>query len=378
MVGVGEEIVPLHRSRLAAPWTMRDYDRSRDSWRHNVCEASPFRASPFSLGGCVISKHLRKRWIDSLGYNARRQDYTERGAAAVSAAAGGSSQQQKRADAVVYEKRYSMQLQRATYYESPKAKSIWFPTAPIYQPSPNIVRSQCYWSNCGAGCPANYVPVPRLDIDASKNELMQDGGQCTGGRLCHFCCPSGKAIPKCGWFDFYNGKYSKFGTCLSGSEDILGPLFRQREVGSTQTACNNGKAQVACCETKDEDLKSLDSMRGYDWLDCNLVSAELKDGNFCEASCPTGTIRLAMEKPNVYDDCKGGAHAMCCKPRFLTKATNDAEIHDGYFQALVKVQARDQASPQWVFDCKVAAEGTANMLGNWNVDPDVREKYMAD
>ncbi|KAK4238206.1 killer toxin subunits alpha/beta [Achaetomium macrosporum] len=403
------------------------------------------------------------------------QDYTERGAAAVSAAAGGSSQQRKRADAVVYETRYSKQLQRATYYESPKAKSIWFPTAPVYQPSPNVVRSQCYWSNCGAGCPADYVPVPRLDTDASKNELMQDGGQCAGGRLRHFCCPSGKAIPKCGWFDFYNGKCGKFGTCPSGSEDILGPLFRQREVGSTQTACNNGKAQVACCETKDEDLKSLDSMRGYDvcrwlgwapghcdaysyvdyeaaragackvgdpsrphyllgtllgsgatachnselgwkydqyrplcceepktdtqWLDCNLVSAELKDGNFCEASCPTGTIRLAMEKPNVYDDCKGGAHAMCCEPRFLTKATNDAEIHDGYFQALVKVlaspdkcdwvkyeeenspsqvQARDWASPQWASDCKVAAEGTANMLGNWNVDPDVREKYMAD
>lgn len=55
------------------------------------------------------------------------QDYTEQGgAAAVAAAAGtgtgGSSK--KRADTVIHETRYSKQLQRVTYYESPKAVEV--------------------------------------------------------------------------------------------------------------------------------------------------------------------------------------------------------------------------------------------------------------
>jgi hypothetical protein len=347
------------------------------------------------------------------------QDYTEQGAAAVAAAAGGSTggSSKKRADTVVYETRYSKQLQRATHYESPKALHITYVTPAIFEPSVNLVRDQCFWSNCGAGCGGGYLAVPRLDTNARKNEEMQDSWHCQGGRLRHFCCPMGKAVPKCGWFDFYNGKCGKKGGCPAGSEEIVGPSWRQREVGSTQASCNNGKAQVACCETQDEHTKSLDSMRGYDickwygtapdhcdavgavqsypdvgrgaacsiadldrpnylletswgsgathcrnskvskkddqlrplcckevetdtqWRNCNLVWAERKDGNFCEAYCPAGTIRLGVEKPEVFENCKGGGHAMCCEPRFLTEPNNTDELHDAYFRALVNVLA---------------------------------------
>ncbi|KAH6857101.1 glycoside hydrolase superfamily [Chaetomium sp. MPI-CAGE-AT-0009] len=196
------------------------------------------------------SDAARKLCLGGVMVWAVSQDYTEKELAAVAAAAAGGSGEQKRDDTVVYNTRYSKQLQRATNYQSPNTINTSFITFPIFEPSPNIVRNQCFWSNCGAGCGSGYLPVPRLDTDASHNELMQYGAQCHGGRLRHFCCPWGKTMPKCGWFDFYNGKCGNHGACPAGSEEIVGPAWRQREVGSTQTACNNGKAQVACCETK--------------------------------------------------------------------------------------------------------------------------------
>lgn len=73
---------------------------------------------------------------------------------------------------------------------------------------------------------------------------------------------------------------------------------------------------------------------------------------------------------------------MCCEPRFLTAANNDAEARDAYFQALVNVpvdpdrcdwvqyekdtsspmiQGRDWADPQWASDYRIAAQGTLNI-----------------
>lgn len=58
--------------------------------------------------------------------------------------------------------------------------------------------------------------------------------QCYGSRPRHFCCPWDKAMPKCGWFDFYYGKCSKNGSCPGGSDEIVGPARRWCEVGSTR------------------------------------------------------------------------------------------------------------------------------------------------
>jgi hypothetical protein len=57
---------------------------------------------------------------------------------------------------------------------------------------------------------------------------------------------------------------SAAGVRPAGSEKIVAPSDQQREIGSTQVACNNGKALVACCQSETESGKALDSMTGYD------------------------------------------------------------------------------------------------------------------
>jgi hypothetical protein len=93
---------------------------------------------------------------------------------------------------------------------------------------------------------------------------MEDSYHCQGGLLRQFCCPDSKTIPKCGWFDFNNGGCGQTGACPAGSEELIGPSGQQREVGSMGVACNNGLAQVACCQIETDSGKALDSMMGYD------------------------------------------------------------------------------------------------------------------
>ena len=400
------------------------------------------------------------------------QDYTDK-TAQVAAAVGKKA---KRASGL-FDTLYSTQLQSATQYKSMKAVTVHSDAdGDIDQPTPDIIRDQCYWANCGVSCGKGYTTVPRLDTDSRKNEVMQDSYLCQGGTLRQFCCPSAKTIPKCGWFDFYNGKCGKKGGCPAGSEDIVAPSDQQREVGSTQQACNNGKAQVACCQTETSSGTALDSMLGYDtckwygitnndcdstgaigndpdiprseackmgdsdrpyvqfetywgsgatycrnsnygsqdmyrplcckvddaemqWRNCKKVFATRKDGNFCEATCPDGTIRMGMEKPEVYENCKGGGNAMCCEPRFLTEANNADEVHHGYVLALGNViqnpdkcdwsdvvddlakrgdasDLENRAIVDWLADCEVALQGTMNMLGS--PDYAIRVKYEND
>ncbi|KAK1767907.1 killer toxin subunits alpha/beta [Phialemonium atrogriseum] len=383
----------------------------------------------------------RKMCLGGVMVWAVSQDYTDK-TAKVAAAVG-----KKRAASGLFDTRYSAQLQSAT----------------------RIVRNQCYWSNCGAGCGKGYKAVPRLDNDGRDDEVMQDSRYCQGGTLRHFCCPNSKTIPKCGWFDFFNGKCGKRGGCPAGSEEIVAPADQQREVGSTQVACNNGKAQVACCQTETESGKALDSLIGYDickwygtttdkcdaigaidndpdiarseacslkdsdrpnymieslwgsgatycrnpnfykdndqfrplcckrpevdvqWNSCTMVFAERKDGNFCQAHCPAGTIRMAMEQPAVYESCKGGANAICCEPRFLTEANNADEVHHGYVLALENVLQNpdmcewgdiDKDTLQkrgfidYAADCRIALQGTMNMLGSPDIG--VQQRYVND
>lgn len=53
--------------------------------------------------------------------------------------------------------------------------------------------------------------------------------------------------------------------------------------------------------------------------------------------CQAHTIRMAMEQREVYENCEGGAKAICCEPRFLTEANNADEVHHGYVLALENV-----------------------------------------
>lgn len=375
------------------------------------------------------------------------QDYSTKKTAQVAAAV-----ERKRATSSgLFDSLYSAQLQSATLYKSLKAMVDKLGSIDFDQPSPNIIRNQCYWANCGIGCGNGYKSVPRLDRDSHKNEVMQDGSYCQGGTLRKFCCPDSKTIPRCGWFDFFNGKCGKKGGCPAGSEEIVAPAAQQREVGSTQVACNNGKAQVACCQTQTESGNALDSMMGYNickwfgvtndkcdavgavqaggarseacrlgdsvrpwyliesffgsgatycrnpkyknqdmyrplccqtpdkdrqWTHCREVFTRGKDGKFCEAQCPEGTIRLAMDKPQ--QQCKGGANAICCEPRFLTEANNADEVHQGYVLALENVfknpgkcdwdsidkgkSLGKRQSINYKVDCKIARTAILTML----------------
>jgi hypothetical protein len=61
-----------------------------------------------------------------------------------------------------------------------------------------------------------------------------------------------------------------------------------------------------CCREPETDTQ---------WRNCRFVDAARKEGNFCEACCPADTIRMGMEKPEEYESCKSGGHAICCEPR---------------------------------------------------------------
>ncbi|KAL6855621.1 hypothetical protein ACO1O0_006773 [Amphichorda felina] len=245
------------------------------------------------------------------------QDYTDNGAAKLAPALDGAAEKRV-VGSGLFKTRFSAQLQSATGYKSAKAVTVKREGLGDYEePSPNIVRDQCYWSNCGAGCSSGYTTVPRLDKDGRKGELMQDGYQCQGGRLRHFCCPDSKTIPRCGWYDFFNGKCGKHGQCPAGSEKVVAPSDQQREIGSTQAACNNGKAQLACCQTETDSGTSLNSMLGYD-----MCKWQGKMNDECSATTTLGTgvdtCEIAdTERPFLQILATWGSAATYC--RYKTK-----------------------------------------------------------
>jgi hypothetical protein len=112
-----------------------------------------------------------------------------------------------------------------------------------------------------------------------------------------------------------------------------------------------------------------------------MVFAERKD-NFYQGYCPAGTIRMAMEEPKNYENCKGGANAVCCEPQFLTEANNQDEVMDGFVLALENVLPNPQNCDwgktadgkntkrglvDFASDCLVVIQGLLEMLAS----PDV-------
>ncbi|QUC21794.1 uncharacterized protein UV8b_06035 [Ustilaginoidea virens] len=379
------------------------------------------------------------------------QDYAGRSAKVASTV----GRKKKRGQSGLYDTRFSLQLQAATRYKSLKAVTVHKDTELIDEPSPKVVRNQCYWASCGISCASGYTTVPRIDSDASRDEVMQDGYHCQGGTLRQFCCPASKTIPRCGWYDFRNGKCGKKGACPAGSESVIAPSSKQREVGSTKVACGNDRAQLACCQTAGDSGRALDSMIGYDickwhgtasescddssslgpcsddperhfdtlssfwgsgaatcrkhgydqyrtlcckrpvmdtqWIDCWGQPSADRSSKHCSGYCPDGKIRMAMEKPRPWEGCNSGANAVCCTPRFLTEANNVEEIHHGYVSALQNVLAHPENCKwdkvaghehnkrgivDYSTDCKVALQGTMNMLGS--PDSGVQQRYVND
>ncbi|EEU38421.1 uncharacterized protein NECHADRAFT_88725 [Fusarium vanettenii 77-13-4] len=162
------------------------------------------------------------------------------------------------------EGKFSKQLQQAIGYKS-RAVITFNTTVALgggvfkevteSEANGDVSSSQCRWTNCGQTCPSKWLEVKREDpYRKSSKELMLDATGCGGNGVRTFCCPPGKQ-PFCQWLFHNNGK------CSPGCPDRNGeePMY---EVASTSAACNNGKAQVACCRGN---TPALDVYRQYKW-----------------------------------------------------------------------------------------------------------------
>lgn len=208
---------------------------------------------------------------------------------------------------------FSKQLQSVTQYQSPTVAIFEEKDGSTVEgPDSKVLRNQCYWANCGTPCGSGYTAVPRKDSDAHKNEVMQDGSRCRGGQLRVFCCPSSQSIPSCGWFDFNNGKCGKKwqSVCPAGSTELIGPYTT--EVGSMTIACNNGGAQVACCEAPGgPDHMSADV--GYSQCIWTGSPPDCGDSSYHEGGYDNYCKNNYSPRSHFLTDSQSGSGGITCK-----------------------------------------------------------------
>ncbi|KAJ3466401.1 hypothetical protein MRS44_007059 [Fusarium solani] len=160
--------------------------------------------------------------------------------------------------------KFSKQLQQTTGYKS-KGVTTFNNTVALgggvfmetteSEANADVSDDQCRWTNCAQTCPSGWSAVKREDpYRKSNKELFLDGTGCGGNGIRTFCCPPGKQ-PFCQWLFHNNGK------CTPGCPDRTGDE-EMWEVASTSAACNNGKAQVACCRGN---TPGLAVYRQYKW-----------------------------------------------------------------------------------------------------------------
>lgn len=197
--------------------------------------------------------------------------------------------------------KYSKQLQSVTGYTSQAVATITgsfnicipgiFKEMQISESSKDITKQQCRWSNCGQGCPSGWKGVPRIDpYRNNQRELMYNDTGCDGRGSRVFCCPP-EDQPTCQWL-FFNG-----GKCKPGC-----PHDMDIVIASTKAGCNNGKAQVACCDGGrpyccDESDSSRAHWKNCEWYDNFALGLTPYVGQkTCNANCPAGKIKVALEK----------------------------------------------------------------------------------
>lgn len=168
-------------------------------------------------------------------------------------------------------------------------------------------HDQCRWTNCRQsklnshiryfkdlrlinlkGCPSGWIPVPRQDKAARRNEVMADETGCGGG-VRTFCCPPDQ-IPRCGWYNYNNGGCSG-GSCSDG----------MKEIGSTTLRCRSSY-QIACCTVSD--TKSMGIYDTYEW-------STDKDCDTRPLNCPVGDSQKVTE---IAWSQTGSGGSSCPKP----------------------------------------------------------------
>ncbi|KAF5259704.1 hypothetical protein FOXYS1_9669 [Fusarium oxysporum] len=109
-----------------------------------------------------------------------------------------------------------------------------------------IPNEQCRWTNCKEGCRKGWVPVPRSDSGARKNEIMFDETGCGGDGGHTFCCPAGSTkMPTCGWYGHNNGRCPVRSECPSDMTKIASnEIYCKKQKGSKKQ-----NFQTACCKT---------------------------------------------------------------------------------------------------------------------------------
>lgn len=159
-------------------------------------------------------------------------------------------------------------------------------------------------------------------------------GQLTSVAGYDMCVWDGR-VPDCGVSRYYGPNVQLDDYC-----DTNGPRNKyqvQSNAGSGAAICTTtlitgyrSDDRALCCKPSTGDIQ---------WRNCNWVPPHRASDGWCEAYCPAGTVRLAMEfeRDGDPDQCRnGGAHAYCCEPVFRTQA-NDEETHAGYVASLKKV-----------------------------------------
>ncbi|RYC80920.1 hypothetical protein BFJ63_vAg16188 [Fusarium oxysporum f. sp. narcissi] len=109
-----------------------------------------------------------------------------------------------------------------------------------------IPNEQCRWTNCKEGYRKGWVPVPRSDSGARKNEIMFDETGCSGDGGHTFCCPAGSTkMPTCGWYGHNNGRCPVRSECPSDMTEIASnEIYCKKQKGSKKQ-----NFQTACCKT---------------------------------------------------------------------------------------------------------------------------------
>jgi chitinase len=251
---------------------------------------------------------------------------------------------------------------------------------PIVLP-PDIVDT-CKWTNCNENCPTGFKNVPR---DGTKL-MMTDDTACLSGTH-QFCCPADEEQPTCLWRGFKNS-----GACSPGCK------ADEAEVGTLSVGCSS-KHQSACCTALPvveayNDCKWVGSAglcsksgghascpsdysefivagsagaggeqvcsqgaKSYccknpapsQWTDCAWNTKQSSLPSFfqgaCDSSCPSGTIRIAMQKGG----CSYGWESYCCKGQPPpTIAPRDPSFGNGQyaeFSALIDDYMKDSTCP---------------------------------
>ncbi|KAJ0421668.1 hypothetical protein BJY00DRAFT_282156 [Aspergillus carlsbadensis] len=307
-------------------------------------------------------------------------------------------------------------------------------------------KPQCRWTGCGQTCFKGFSPVPRGDAGAAKGELMLDSTKCVEG-VQTLCCPN-ESIPKCGWYSWNNGKFDpacpdnmfeigshnkgcneryQSACCERGKPtielyDVLEwePTF-QCDLGSCPVSPDKTKSEVLgesrhgsgvrpclgefikwdlllpvfeityrkLCYNPNEPLKSWDDC---DWYNDWDPPPEGKSEGYCSSTCPSGTVRLAMEQTNECLRHGGGHRVFCCKDGFYTTQTRPdpsiqrfANVLDKYeldgscdFLPGPNVEGEEvEVSPQYRSDViEFTIPETAKIIKE--VSPDARQRKIGD